>query len=112
MEHEMDMDLCKIVQDLMGVVDNLLMRVSTLEQSTEQAPRKTRAGRGKRAIDDTDAPTEKCRNLATKWRLDVGHEWGKFKNYCLAHDARYANFESAFRNWLANAYERKMKGAA
>lgn len=59
--------------------------------------------RGKRAIRDDDAPTDKHRSFALSLGIDVGPEWGKFKNYCLAHDKRYANFEAAFRNWLANA---------
>ncbi len=59
--------------------------------------------RGKRAIGDEDKPTEKHRDFARSLGVDPGPEWGKFKNYCLAHDKRYANFEAAFRNWLANS---------
>lgn len=62
-----------------------------------------------RSICDDDAPTEKHRGLAAQLQIDIGPEWAKFKNYCLAHDKRYANFEAAFRNWLANAND--MKGA-
>lgn len=61
----------------------------------------------KRAIADTDKPTDKHRTLAGQWGLDVGYEWGKFKNYCQANDKHYANYEAAFRNWLANSFERK-----
>ena len=63
--------------------------------------------RGKRAITDTDTPTDKHREFAQQLGLNLGPEWGKFKNYCLAHDKRYANFEAAFRNWLANASSMK-----
>ena len=59
--------------------------------------------RGLRPISDDDKPTEKHREFAKSLGIDPGPEWGKFKNYCLAHDKRYANFEAAFRNWLANA---------
>jgi hypothetical protein len=59
--------------------------------------------KGKRAITDEDKPTDKHREFAKSLGVDPGPEWGKFKNYCLAHDKRYANFEAAFRNWLANA---------
>jgi len=62
-----------------------------------------------RPIADSDHPTEKHLNFARTLGIDPGPEWGKFKNYCLAHDKRYANFEAAFRNWLAKANE--MKGA-
>jgi len=63
-----------------------------------------------RAISDDDKPTEKHIQFGQSLGIDVGPEWGKFKNYCLAHDKRYANFEAAFRNWLANANQ--MKGAS
>jgi hypothetical protein len=57
----------------------------------------------KRAISEEDKPTDKHFAFGKSLGLDVGPEWGKFKNYCLAHDKRYANFDAAFRNWLANA---------
>lgn len=60
-----------------------------------------------RSISDEDKPTEKHFSLGRTLGVDVGPEWGKFKNYCLAHDKRYANFEAAFRNWIATAAERK-----
>ncbi len=62
---------------------------------------------GKRAIRDDDGITEKHLAFAASLKLDPGPEWGKFKNYCLAHDRRYVNFEAAFRNWLAKAAEMK-----
>lgn len=64
-------------------------------------------GKGKRAIRDDDGPTEKHLAFAKSLGIDPGPEWGKFKNYCLAHDKRYANFEAAFRNWLARSDEMK-----
>ena len=64
--------------------------------------------RSLRPISESDKPSEKHFNFGKTLNLDVGPEWGKFKNYCLAHDKRYANFEAAFRNWLANA--QSMKG--
>lgn len=72
-------------------------------------PLKNGHAKGKRAINEFDCITEKHRLFAQQIGIDPGPEWGKFKNYCLAHDKRYANFEAAFRNWLANAKE--MKGA-
>lgn len=64
-----------------------------------------RITKGKRAIRDDDGMTDKHRAFALTLKLDPGPEWGKFKNYCLANDRRYANFEAAFRNWLARAAE-------
>ena len=58
--------------------------------------------KGKRAITEEDRPTDKHYALGQSLGIDIGPEWGKFKNYCLAHDKRYANFEAAFRNWIAN----------
>jgi hypothetical protein len=66
--------------------------------------------RGKRAISDDDKPTDRHFALAMQLGVDLGPEWGKFKNYCKAHDKRYADFEAAFRNWIAKAAE--MKGGA
>lgn len=57
----------------------------------------------KRPISDDDKPTEKHYELGRKLKVEIGPEWGKFKNYCLAHGKQYVNFESAFRNWIANA---------
>ncbi len=54
-----------------------------------------------RSIEESDAPTDKHRAFALQLKIDIGPEWAKFKNDCLAHDRRYANFEAAFRNWLA-----------
>ena len=63
--------------------------------------------RALRSITDEDTMTDKHRAFAVTLKIDPGPEWGKFKNYCLAHDSRYANFEAAFRNWLARAAEMK-----
>lgn len=60
-------------------------------------------GNGAREIQETDAPTEKHREFARTLGIDLGPEWGKFKNYCKAHGKKYCDFEAAFRNWLANA---------
>ena len=62
---------------------------------------------GKRAIQDEDEITPKHLALAASLKIDPGPEWGKFKNFCLANDRRYANFEAAFRNWLVRAAEMK-----
>jgi len=61
----------------------------------------------KRAIQTDDRPTDRNLAFAKELGIDAGPEWGKFKHYCLAHDKRYANFESAFRNWLAREKEKR-----
>jgi hypothetical protein len=83
------------------------LRLSRLEEQVEQlAKRRPREPkRGKRDITDEDRPTDKHRDFAKLLGVDVGPEWGKFKNYCLAHGKQYANFEAAFRNWLANSQQ-------
>jgi len=63
--------------------------------------------RGLREIEESDGPTEKHLNFASTLGIDPGPEWGKFKNYCLAHGKRYVDFEAAFRNWLANSQQMK-----
>lgn len=59
--------------------------------------------KGKRSISEEDKPTEKHFEYGRKIGVNVGPEWGKFYNYCKAHDKRYADFEAAFRNWLSNS---------
>lgn len=66
--------------------------------------------RGKRSISEEDKPTDKHFAYGQRLGVDVGPEWGKFVNYCKAHDKRYADFEAAFRNWLSNAVN--FKGGA
>ena len=66
-----------------------------------------RRGNGRYPFPDDFQIEEKHKTLAAQWRLDVGFEFGKFKNYCLAHNKQYANYVAAFRNWLATAYERQ-----
>ena len=83
-----------------GVMVSPLLSSSSLSSSEGE---KILKKRGLRPISDDDKPTEKHREFAKSLGIDPGPEWGKFKNYCLAHDKRYANFEAAFRNWLANA---------
>lgn len=55
------------------------------------------------AMGNAGPVSDKHRAFAKTLGIDVGPEWGKFKNYCLAHGKRYINFEAAFRNWLANS---------
>lgn len=80
----------------------------SLSLSSDLSASPPKIHRGKRQISEEDKPTEKHFTFGMSLGLDVGPEWGKFKNYCLAHDKRYANFEAAFRNWLANAAERRV----
>lgn len=61
----------------------------------------------KRPISEEDKPTEKHLTLGQQIGVNVPAEWAKFKNYCLAHDKRYANFEAAFRNWIVNSEHMK-----
>lgn len=67
--------------------------------------------RGKRPISEEDKPSEKHFTYGQRIGVDVGPEWGKFVNYCKAHDRRYADFEAAFRNWIANAANFRRGGA-
>ncbi len=80
---------------------------SPLSDSNPKSNGHTSSKRQMRAISEEDAPTSKHFELGKVLKVDVGPEWGKFKNYCLAHDKRYANFEAAFRNWITNAPEMK-----
>ena len=74
---------------------------------SEKREESERRGKGKREIAETDKPTQKHFDLGKTLGVDVGPEWGKFKNYCKAHGVRYADFEAAFRNWLVKESEMK-----
>lgn len=91
-------------------VPNPVLLTSSPVRSSDLRSNGSAKLKGKRAISEEDRPTERHVSFAKTLGLDAGPEWGKFKNYCLAHDKRYANFEAAFRNWLANANEMKRAG--
>lgn len=73
---------------------------------SEEGEDRVKGDRGKRPWHEDLKPTEKHFEFGKVLQVNVGSEWGKFKNYCLAHDKRYANYEAAFRNWLVNAKEK------
>ena len=81
----------------------LLSSSPTLQSSDIKINGHAKAKRLLREISDDDKPTEKHFDFGRSIKVDVGPEWGKFKNYCLAHGKKYVNFEAAFRNWLANS---------
>lgn len=85
--------------------ETISQRREETETETEEIPTVVGAPqkRGKRAITDDDKPTERHFAYGQRLGVDVGPEWGKFVSYCKAHDRRYADFDAAFRNWLANA---------
>jgi len=47
--------------------------------------------------------TEERRQVALKCGLDPAWEWNKFRDHARAHDARYANWDAAWRNWCRQA---------
>ena len=112
-----EVDLKPLYRSGLLYTSNLSRTLSETEESRDRGEGEERDAslpppvqfvpKGKRAIQDTDGITEKHRAFAVTLRIDPGPEWGKFKNYCLANDRRYANFEAAFRNWLARASEMK-----
>lgn len=85
---------------------------SSLNPKKEESEKETKNGKGKRPFPEEFKIEEKHKELAAGWKLDVGYEFGKFKNYCLANGKQYSDYVAAFRNWLANAYERKQGGHA
>ncbi|MGV8973162.1 MAG: hypothetical protein ACOH10_12645, partial [Rhodoglobus sp.] len=54
------------------------------------------------SIPDGWAPSEKHREQAKALGIDVDFQAEKFRNWSLSKDARYANWDAAFRNWLTN----------
>jgi hypothetical protein len=90
-------------------IASLSTSISTLNHPNSSGP-KSKKRSTKRSILETDSPKEKHFELGRSLGVEVGPEWGKFKNYCLAHDAQYADFDAAFRNWIANAPS--MKGGS
>lgn len=85
-----------------GTIEDRLRELEARITQLEQ--RKSLRSKPKlRPISDDDKPSPKHYEFGRSLNVQVGPEWGKFKNYCLAHGKRYENFESAFRNWLANS---------
>lgn len=81
----------------------ILNSISTSTSISICPPNGASPKKGKRAISDEDKPSEKHFAYGQRIGVDVGPEWGKFVNYCKAHDKRYADFDAAFRNWLSNS---------
>lgn len=86
--------------------DNAWRLIELPEPDRKQSA--TPRSQGKRQITEEDGPSERHFEYGKKNGINVGAEWGKFFNYCRAHDKRYADYEAAFRNWLANS--RAMSG--
>jgi hypothetical protein len=47
--------------------------------------------------------TDERRQVALVCGLDAAWEWNKFRDHARAHDARYANWDAAWRNWCRQA---------
>lgn len=115
--HHTEVDLIPLYKAGFLYTSNLSRVLSETEESREREEGEENATlppskvdskpKGKREINDTDSPTDKHREFARSLGVDVGPEWGKFKNYCLAHGKQYVNFEAAFRNWLASPLQQK-----
>lgn len=84
--------LCRIAD----AASERVKRATSREASTVRA----------RAITDADRPTEAHHLIAKRLGIDIAIEWPKFKAYCQAHNARYVNFDAAFRKWLLNNQKR------
>lgn len=52
------------------------------------------------AIDD------ELRALAVENKREPDRELTKFRNYCLSHAKKYADYKAAFRNWLMSKYDK------
>lgn len=71
---------------------------STTQRSTTQRVRKPET-----TIPEGWAPNEKHREYAQAQRIDLTHELGQFTSWARAKDARYRDWDAAFRNWLGKA---------
>lgn len=56
-------------------------------------------------------PNDKHQSLAAGLGLNVFHESIKFRDKCLAKGLKYIDWNAAFRTWLNNAYEFKLRDA-
>lgn len=72
--------------------------LSTTQRSTTQGVRKPET-----TIPEGWAPNEKHREYAQAQRIDLTHELGQFTSWARAKDARYRDWDAAFRNWLGKA---------
>jgi hypothetical protein len=94
------------MEELLAMLDKIESHLSRIADAADRKVKrisaKEKTNVKMRAITDEDKPTEKHFAYGQKLGVDVGREWGKFATYCKAHGKRYADFDAAFRNWLAN----------
>lgn len=69
------------------------------EREIDSAPRR----RSKRRLPSDWRPNDKHREQAAAKGLDVTSEAARLRNWAEANDARYADWDSMFRNWLDRA---------
>lgn len=92
------------ILNVLEKIERHLSRIADVaEAKSQRAESKAQTAKRLRLITDEDKPSEKHFAYGQRIGVDVGPEWGKFVSYCRANDVRYADFEAAFRNWLANS---------
>lgn len=85
----------RIEQHLSRIADAASLRIKRCASRDGAVERR-------RLITDADRPTSAHLEIAKRLGIDIAIEWPKFKAYCQAHNARYVDFEAAFRKWLLN----------
>jgi hypothetical protein len=83
-------------------------KTKTKRREEEAVPPPARKGKkAGRLITEDDRPTEKHREMAKRFQLDIEYEWENFSDYCKSVGRTYTDFEAAFSNSLRRSAERK-----
>ena len=74
------------------------------ETETERVKRKKRS----HPLPEAWSPNQTHAKEAAQDAIDLEHEAGKFRNWALANDKRYVDWDRAFSNWLSNEWVKKL----
>lgn len=75
------------------------------EQTSEQTNNHKRNVRTPHSLPEFLRPTEKHENLALELRLDLEHEFRKFRDYHQSKGSKFIDWNAALNTWLRNAAE-------
>jgi hypothetical protein len=78
-----------------------------IEKEEAAPPLARKSKKAERQITDEDRPTDRNKEIAKRYQLDVEYEWSEFADYCISVGRPYADFEAAFNNSMRRSAKRK-----
>jgi len=97
--------------------ENIQKPLAGMEGGSGGKPDARASARAPRAKPKTPWPddftlTDERRQVALLCGLDPAWEWNKFRDHARAHDARYSDWDAAWRNWCRQAPDFRGRGNA